>query len=173
MSFFESQEPYEIAKSITGNNELHGDLVTHVYMIMKRKKIINEKVFFIGCAHRQWVLPQSEFNKLYRPLRYRTVEDYQFKDYDHETCENKYRDFLNEYLEKKPENLEKWYIRELVKLRMYGMTYRQIEKQAKINRAYVIEAIKQFKNDIINSYNESSNSVNIDPDGQNAKDKTF
>jgi len=154
MKFFETEEPYIIANNLTGGHELAYDLVAHVYLIMtERNDIKSEKGFFITCCSRQWKLPNSEFNLKYRPVFTTEYIDDQF-EHDTEIIHNdKFKMFLNEYLQKQPATIEDWYVREVAILWMDGMTYREISKATTINIRYITEAIKQFKNDVLHSFN--------------------
>lgn len=162
-NFFNTTKPYEITKAMTNGHHLSADLVSHVYMIMiQRDDIENELSFFTTCAYRQWSLPQSEFNRLYRPVFTSEFNESTY-DNDEEVIHNdKYREFLNEYLKKQPTTIEKWYIREIAEMWMSGETYRNIAKKTKINPRYISEAIKQFKYDILTNYNRSINKLDSD-----------
>ena len=158
MRFFNSDEPYQIARNMTGNHELSDDLVAHVYMIMLEKKDIeNERAMFVTIAHRQWSLKNSEFNQLYRPV-HTTEFNGDIHSIDSDTISNdKFKNYLNDYINRQPENIDKWYIREITILWVNGLTYREISKKTKINIRYITEAIKQFKHDVFNSFHSDSN----------------
>jgi hypothetical protein len=161
MSFFDTDEPYEIVNNMTNSDELAPDLVAHVYLIMQSKEnILNEKGYFISIASKQWKLHNSEFNRLYRPYFTTELTDNLTEEDNDVFYDGKYKQFLDDYINKTPETAEDWYIREVALLWMDGMTYAQINKQFKINNRYISEAIKQFKNDVLNSYNSHINNIN-------------
>jgi len=156
MSFFETDEPYTIANNMTHNHELAPDLVAHVFLIMREKKNIkSEKKFFISCCHKQWKLPNSEFNRKYRPVFTTEYNDELFEHDETIIHNDKFKEFLNEYLLAKPPTIEDWYVREVALLWMEGKTYREISRDTKINGRYITEAIKQFKHDVLHSFNRS------------------
>lgn len=156
--FFNTDEPYHIARNMTGDDELASDLVAHVYLIMiERDDIRDPRSFFITTASKQFKLHNSEFNRLYRP-NYTTEFNGDIHSLDSETVRSdKYLNHLNEYLERTPPTIEDWYIREVTLLWMNGMTYREIQKETKINSRYITEAIKQFKHDVLNSFHSNIN----------------
>jgi DNA-directed RNA polymerase specialized sigma24 family protein len=161
MKFFETNEPYQIVDDMTGGHQLAPDLVAHVFLIMQSKSNIeNERGYFISIASRQWKYSQSEFNKEFRPV-YTSEIDEEHISMDEDIISNdKYKTFLSDYIEQKPPTVEKWYLREITLLWLNGMTYREISQKTTINIRYITEAIKQFKNDVLNSYNSHRDNSN-------------
>lgn len=155
--FFNSGKPFEIASNITGGHELTNDLVNFVYIVMYEydKPIENYTKFFTRLAHNQWNWCDSEFNKLYKPPFNELDDSVSFNQEDNE--ENEYRKFLRDYLESKPNDITEWYKKEIAKLFVQGMTYREIQSGTKINLRYISETIKQFINDV--NYNFHSRSI--------------
>lgn len=154
MNFFDTAEPYEIANNMTGHHELAPDLVAHVYLIMQSKdNIENERSFFITCCSKQWRFKNSEFNRQFRPVFTSEFNDEQFEHDETIIHNDKFKQFLNEYLLETPPTIEAWYVREVAILWMDGMTYREISKATTINIRYITEAIKQFKHDVLHSFN--------------------
>lgn len=156
MKLFETNKPYEIANNMTRNHELAPDLVAHVYLIMVEKNDIKDETkFFVTCCHRQWTLPNSEFNRQYRPVFTTEYNDEVFEHDETILHNDKFKQFMNEYLITTPPTIEAWYCREVAILWMDGMTYREISKETKINIRYITEAIKQFKHDVLHSFHIS------------------
>ena len=98
--FFNTDRPYEIANGITRGHELTTDLVCQVYLIMLEKETPeNIGAFFNSIASNQWRLPNSEFNKLHRPVF--TVEfNESFMSEEEETIihMDKFKDCMIQYL---------------------------------------------------------------------------
>jgi hypothetical protein len=161
--FFNSRKPYDIADKITNEGELSADLVAHIYILMQsRDDIENPAAFFARCAYQQYNWKNSEFNRLYNP--YFTSEfndDISIED-DDIIHNDKYRDFLNDYFEQSDGSPVDWYKKELVRMWLSGDTYRTISKNTTINIRYITEAIKQFKNDVYNSFYSSSDGTDTD-----------
>lgn len=160
--FWKTNRPYEIANIVTANHELSGDLVGHVYEQMRtRTDIQDEEKFFSRMAYQQWTWRNSKFNKLYRP-----VFTDEFNE-NHITEENiihqdHFREYLYAYLDRETGDMREWYKRELVKMVLSGMTYREIQKATKINIRYITETVKQFKNDLFSDYYSSGDSTYTD-----------
>lgn len=152
--FFNSQKPYEIAGNITGGHELTNDLVSFVYIIMREyKKPIDDCLkFFTRTAHNQWNWSDSEFNRLYNPPFNELNEG--LTPYKTQTEEeSEYKRFLRDYLESPSDEITEWYKKEMAKLLIQGMTYREIQSATTINLRYISETIKQFIEDVNNNFN--------------------
>jgi len=156
MKFFESDEPYRIADKITNDSVLAPDLVVHVFLIMRKKKNIkDEPAFFSRTSYQQWTWSNSEFNRLYNVKQIKFEESTQIKDpIDDIVIDNgkKYLDYLNYYMNKKPDSTEEWFKIKIGQMILEGNTYRDIEQKTKLNKRYITETIKQLKNDIYNSF---------------------
>ena len=164
--FFNSKKPYEIASNITGGHELTNDLVSFVYLIMYDypKDIEDVTKFFTRLAHNQWNWCDSPFNLLHKPPFCELYDNYPDKNQD--TQENEYKRFLRDYLEEPTNEITEWYKKEIAKLFLQGMTYREIQSGTKINLRYISETIKQFKNDVSNNFNKcriSNGNANSSP----------
>jgi len=162
MNFFETKRPYEIADKVTSNNELAPDLVAHVFEIMHQKDDIEDQAkFFSRTCYQQWNWHNSEFNRMYKPVW--TVEYHATTiDPDENPIihQDQYSKYLHEYFSKQPNTVQEWFCREIAYLRVVeDMTYLQIEEETGIAYRYVSEAIKQFKDDLLNSYNSSSDTT--------------
>ena len=152
--FFNTDRPYEIANGITRGHELTTDLVCQVYLIMLEKETPeNIGAFFNSIASKQWRLPNSEFNKLHRPVF--TVEfNESFMSEEEETIihMDKFKDSMIQYLDELDGTPVEWFTKEIAKMVMSGKTYRQIQSDTGINTSQITKSIKQFKNDVFNYY---------------------
>lgn len=165
MAFFDTLEAYEIAKKVTGGNELYKDLVSHVYLIMRDKKDIDdEAAFFASTAYRQWTLPNSEFNNLYIPYYTTEINDEITEDVRLDLSESKYKKFLRDYLDREPEGESciEWFKKQIVRFRLMGMTYAEIRERYGINDYLVSKTIKQFTDDVYKDYIGTCDSEDID-----------
>ena len=159
-NFFNSEEPYIRARNITNNHELTGDLVSFVYLMMfdSKKEIKNVAAMFTKLAYNQWNWSGSEFHKEQGTFN----ETYSHDDLDYLKCEfsdNEETDrqrFLRDYLEQESSDVVEWYKKEIAKLILQGMTYREIQKNTKINLRYLSETIKQFIEDVHSDFYRSS-----------------
>lgn len=157
--FFESMQPYEIASKITSEHSLTTDLVNHVLLIIHNKKEVeNIGGLFARVCWNQWTWCDSEFNNLYRKDNIELNEEIT-PNVERKRTHNKYRKALEEYLEtnyhKDPVD---WFRKEIVKMTFQGMTYRQIQEETGINKDYIVQIKKQFKDDFRNYFNECGDS---------------
>lgn len=155
--FFNSEQPYVIADNITKGHELTNDLVSFVYLAMyDYKKPIEDPVkFFTTLATNQWRWCDSEFNKTYKQT-YIELNENMTPDKEEEFIESEYKKFLRDYLESDTTDLVEWYKKEMAKLFIQGMTYREIQSRTTINLRYISESLKQFKHDVSNNFNSRS-----------------
>jgi len=65
--------------------------------------------------------------------------------------ETQYQQILDAYLEQSPDNDEELFCKEITKMRLMGMTYREIKGLTGINLDTINKAINKFKYDIHNS----------------------
>lgn len=154
--FFESGQPLIIATKVTNGHKLTGDLINHVYLIMYGRDIDDLGAFFARCSYQQWNWRYSEFSRLYRMEFIELNEDIT-PHIEQEYSETKYQKFLRDYLEAEPNDLIEWYTKNIAKLVLQGVTYRQLQKDAKINKDYITQAIKKFKHDVLNNFEQSRN----------------
>lgn len=68
------------------------------------------------------------------------------KEADEEISE--YQQYLDKYMEKSPENDQELFCKEITKMHLYGMTYRDIKAETNLPLRVIHGAIKQFKNDL-------------------------
>lgn len=163
--FFHTNQPYEIAKGITGGHELANDLVAHVFLIMEKKENVRDQAaMFAGCCYTEWQKPNSSFNKLYRPHYTCEIVEEITEDIDTEWIESEHKKFLREYIEQQPsgEGAEEWYKRQIAKFVIMGMTQKEIEREYGIPQAYVSLTLKQFKKDVLDNYIKRFGSEDID-----------
>jgi hypothetical protein len=163
--FFNTKEPYKIANLITNNHELSGDLVSHVYFIMlERKDFIKDKgAFFASVSYKQWKLPNSDFNRIYRQRNFEYFDETHSNEQDEVIiADDRYKEHLHDYINAPSKTPEEWFVKEVAYLWIQGMTYREIESKVKLNIRYVTETIKQFKHDLYNSYHRNINGNDTD-----------
>lgn len=147
---FWNREAYNIALKITGGSELYRDLVSDVFIILSQYNISEADLpkTFARFAYNQWKWPGSEFNKKFNsPIRLMPYEaDVASKEADEEISE--YQQYLDKYMEKSPENDQELFCKEITKMHLYGMTYRDIKAETNLPLRVIHGAIKQFKNDL-------------------------
>ena len=147
---FWNREAYNIALKITGGSELHRDLVSDVFIILSQYNISDADLpkTFARFAYNQWKWPGSEFNKKFNPpIRLIPYEsDVASKETDEDISE--YQQYLDSYMEKSPEDDQELFCKEITKMHLYGMTYRDIKAETNLPLRVIPGAIKQFKNDL-------------------------
>lgn len=147
---FWNREAYNIALKITGGSELHRDLVSDVFIILSQYNISDADLpkTFARFAYNQWKWPGSEFNKKFNPpIRLIPYEsDVASKETDEDISE--YQQYLDSYMERSPENDQEMFCKEITKMHLYGMTYRDIKAETNLPLRVIHGAIKQFKNDL-------------------------
>lgn len=154
---FWSREAYEISKKITSNNELHVDLVSHVFLLLHQLNIPAEDLprTFSKFAFNQWNWKQSEFNRQYQ----RGIINVELPDcFTGKTDEedfSEHEDLLIQFLEMEPKDDNELFCKEIAKMHLYGMTYRDIRNETNISLQIIHQAIKQFKYDLYNHYNHT------------------
>ena len=154
---FWSREAYEISKKITANNELHVDLVSHVFLLLHQLNISEDELprTFAKFAYNQWTWQQSEFNRMYQrgitnvelPDSFTSKSDEDFSEYE---------DLLIQYIEMAPKDDNELFCKEIAKMHLYGMTYRDIRNETDLSLQTIHQAIKQFKYDLYNFYNHTA-----------------
>ena len=147
---FWNKEAYSIALKITGGSDLHRDLVSDVFIILSNYNISEADLpkTFARFAYNQWKWPGSEFNKKFNPpIRLIPYEsDVASKETDEDISE--YQQYLDSYMEKSPEDDQELFCKEITKMHLYGMTYRDIKAETNLPLRVIHGAIKQFKNDL-------------------------
>ena len=152
MSFFDTHKPYEIANEITCNHELATDLVAFVFIMMsKRDDIKDEKGYFARCAYQQWNWSNSEFN---RANRFNDVEYQELEQEEVENEETERQRILRDYIEEPAKDVYEWFAKGIARLRIQGMTYKQIETEVGIGNYIAQQAIKKFNNDFRDYFNK-------------------
>jgi hypothetical protein len=154
---FWSREAYEISKKITSNNELHVDLVSHVFLLLHQLNISEDELprTFAKFAYNQWTWQQSEFNRMYQrgiinielPDSFTSKSDEDFSEYE---------DLLIQYIEMAPKDDNELFCKEIAKMHLYGMTYRDIRNETDLSLQTIHQAIKQFKHDLYYFYNHTA-----------------
>lgn len=150
MEFWKKQA-YEMAYNITHDRSISGDLVSHVFILLHSYNIPEDELpkAFYRFAHNQYKWSESEFNKHHK-INGTILE---ISDYIHEEEEDdisEVKELFYQYLEKTPENDEELFCKEIVKMRICGMTYRDIKRETKIEISILFKAVQQFKYDLLN-----------------------
>lgn len=162
---FWERDAYIIAKKITGGNPLYKDLVSHVYILLHKyelEKNVLPKMFARFCWN-QYNWPGSEFNKQFR---FPAEELFEVVNNEDETKTNKYQDLIHDFLNKMPKDDQEMFIKEVTKMHLYGMTYREIKKNTGLGLDIIHKTIKKFKYDL---YNYSSSDCQSSPGVQVAE----
>ena len=169
---FWNREAYDIAHKITGGSDLYMDLVSHVYLILLKHDIPEQDLprAFSRFAYNQWRWPESEFNKLFKQ-NYESAElDYiPYNDQNDIPTEQQLR--LDEYLERYTADDTEIFCREVVKMYLCGMTYREIQSKVGLSLDIIHKSIKQFKYDFYNSVDGHRDGKGLD-DSPSAKYQT-
>lgn len=144
---FWKHEAYQIARKITSNHELHSDLVSHVFILMHRFDFHDSDLpaIFSRFAWNQWTWQRSEFWRLYKSTS-EPISD--VMDSDDSPSINEYSETLAKYLDMTPESDQELFIKEITKMHLCGMTFREIKELTGISLDTIHKTIKQFKNDL-------------------------
>lgn len=151
MDFWRKQA-YDISFKITGGHPLYNDLVPHVYILLSKLDISEQDLprVFARWAYNQYNWKESKFNQLYRgsvpiPEGFDKIAD------DDGYNETQYQQILDTYLEQSPDNDEELFCKEITKMRLMGMTYREIKGLTGISLDTINKAINKFKYDLHHS----------------------
>lgn len=156
---FWKKEAYIIASKITGGNPISSDLVSHVYLLVHELSIRQEDLprVFARYAYNQYNWRDSTFNKLFKT--YDELPDMDSRQSDDEGYEvTTAQELLDDYLHQSPEDDQKMFTKEITKMHLMGMTYREIRTLTGISLDTIHLAIKQFKYDL-SDYNNSTNRI--------------
>jgi hypothetical protein len=154
---FWKKEAYLIASKITGGNPISSDLVSHVYLLVHELSIRPEDLprVFARYAYNQYNWRDSTFNKLFKT--YDDLPDMDSRQSDDESYQvTKAQELLDDYLHQSPEDDQKMFTKEITKMHLMGMTYREIRTLTGISLDTIHLAIKQFKYDL-SDYNTFTN----------------
>jgi DNA-directed RNA polymerase specialized sigma24 family protein len=166
---FWNDTAYQLARKITKGSPLAEDLVSHVYILLHKYNVPDDELprTFVRFAHNQWNWWQSDFNKTHRGSA-NTVELSDLIPNDIENWQPTDKAlFLQEYMDESPVDDSDQFCKELTRMHLYGMTYREINKETGISLDIIHKAIKQVKNDIHNSYQHrySESDADLSPAG--------
>ncbi len=156
---FWKKEAYIIASKITGGNPICSDLVSHVYLLVHELDIRSEDLpkVFARYAYNQYNWRDSTFNKLFKT--HDQLPDMDSKQSDDDTYKvTKAQELLDDYLHQSPEDDQKMFTKEITKMHLMGMTYREIRTLTGISLDTIHLAIKQFKYDL-SDYNNATNRI--------------
>ena len=156
---FWKKEAYLIASKITGGNPISSDLVSHVYLLVHELSIRDMDLprVFARYAYNQYNWRDSTFNKLFKT--YDDLPDMDSRQSDDESYQvTKAQELLDDYLHQSPEDDQKMFTKEITKMHLMGMTYREIRTLTGISLDTIHLAIKQFKYDL-SDYNTFTNRI--------------
>lgn len=156
MSFWNKQA-YEIALKISGGHELHADLVSHVYILIQKYDLTEEELprTFAKFAYNQWNWRESDFNRTFKsPQNVEITEYIPAKEEDESPSEA--QKIFRGYLDQSPTDDNELFCKEIAKMYICGMTYREIRSETGISLDTINKALKKFKHDVLlnspNSY---------------------
>jgi hypothetical protein len=162
---FWTSEAYSISRKITGGSPLHKDLVGHIYLLLYDKNIPTDELprTFARYAYNQWRWPGSEFNKQFNTKAHMVSLEYEIPlQQDEEITEE--QSLLEAYMNKESENDQELFIKEITKMHLYGMTFRDIKNETGISLRVIHSAIKQFKHELFSNYSDVHRHVQGSPD---------
>lgn len=152
---FWENEAYKIAKKITGGSDLHKDLVGHVYLLLYDRNIPEQDLprTFARFAFNQWKWPGSDWNKQFNTMAHMVSLDYDIPlQSDDENQEGEYQEYLREYMEKESTTDQELFIKEVTRMHLYGMTFRDIKAHTGLSLRVIHSAIKQFKYELSSNH---------------------
>lgn len=153
---FWQNEAYHIARKITGENQLYRDLVSHIYLLLHERNIPENELprVFARYAYNQWNWPQSEWNKQYNPNAHMVSLEYviPLQSEEEEETSSELQQFLEEYMQREASDDQELFIKEITRMHLYGMTFRDIRDHTGISLSIIHSAIKQFKYDLFNNH---------------------
>ena len=155
---FWNKEAYKIANKITGGNAISSDLVGHVYLLVYKLNITEEDLpkVFARYAYNQYKWRDSQFNKHYR--LHEELKDINIQSEDHYEVTRSEK-LLDEYLHQDPVDDQQLFTKEITKMVICGMTYREIKKLTGISLDTIHLAVKKFKDDLYNFNNINANRI--------------
>lgn len=145
---FWEDEAYKIARKITGDSEIYKDLVGHVYLLLHDRGICEEDLprTFARFAYNQYKWPGSDWNKQFNTMVHMVSLDYDIPlQGEDDNEEEAYQKYLREYMDKKSGDDQELFIKEVTRMHLYGMTFRDIKAQTGLSLRVIHSAIKQFK----------------------------
>ena len=153
---FWKHEAYIIAEKVTGGNPIYRDLVSHVYLLVYELDITANDMprVFARYSYNQYNWRDSTFNKQYR-LNDPLPELYD-KETDQEYHETEMQKLLDSYMDQSPTDDQELFTKEITRMHLMGMTYREIRNETGISLDTIHLAIKQFKNDLHITYHNSN-----------------
>lgn len=161
---FWQKQAYDIAFKLTKGSHFHRDLVSHVFILLSKYDIPEKDLprAFARFAYNQWTWPESEFNRLFRD-KYHSEDVTEFlpaRDEDHLPSDAQL--ILEQYLERDTDDDTEFFCREVTKMYLCGMTYREIRAETGLCLDIIHKAIKQFKYDFYNTITRNRSSKGID-----------
>ena len=148
VTMFWEHEAYKIAKKITNGSPLHKDLVGHIYLLLYNRNIPEEDLprTFARFAYNQYKWPGSDWNKQFNTMAHMVSLDYDIPlQSDDDDEEQEHQKYLREYMDKESNDDQELFIKEVTRMHLYGMTFRDIKAQTGLSLRVIHSAIKQFK----------------------------
>jgi DNA-directed RNA polymerase specialized sigma24 family protein len=115
---------------------------------------------FARFAWNQWNWKESAFNK---EMRFPSNELGEIIQDESEDVPNKYQNLINKFLMTRPKDDQDLFIKEVTKMHLYGMTYREIRDNTGICLDTIHKTIKKFKYDLHNYCGCDCESIDIVP----------
>lgn len=170
---FWKKEAYIIAEKVTGGNPIYRDLVSHVYLLVYELNIpaCDLPRVFARYSYNQYNWRDSTFNKQYR-LNDPLPELFD-KETDQEYHETEMQLLLDSYMDKSPSDDQELFTKEITKMHLMGMTYREIRNETGISLDTIHLAIKKFKNDLHFTYHYSNRDCESSPELQSSRLQTI
>ena len=146
---FWEKDAYAIAKKLTNNHELHRDLVSFVFILLHKYELESNVLpkMFARFAWNQWNWKESAFNK---EMRFPSNELGEIIQDESEDVPNKYQELIHSFLNSMPKDDQELFIKEVTKMHLYGMTYREIKENTGLGLDTIHKTIKKFKYDLYN-----------------------
>jgi uncharacterized protein YerC len=160
---FWNKQAYEIAKKVTGNHELHTDLVAHVFLLLQDKEIPDDdlpKLFARYCWN-QWTWKESDFNKIFRCHSFEEARNKANDEEEIISSNQMYKKILYNYLSDISETREDMFIKGVAQMYLKGWTYRKINKKTGLSLGIIHKTMKKLKYDLYNYTDEHRNGKSI------------
>jgi hypothetical protein len=132
--------------------------LSHIYICYCQSYLLLSKLdiresdlprVFARWGWNQYTWKESKFNQLFRgsisvPSGFDKIDDGMMYQ------ESKYQKILDQFMDDNPENDQILFCKEITKMHLCGMTYREIRSLTGISLDTIHKAIKKFKNDLNN-----------------------
>ena len=164
---FWEHEAYKIARKITNGSPLYKDLVGHIYLLLYNRNIPEEDLprTFARFAYNQYKWPGSDWNKQFNTMAHMVSLDYDIPlQSDDDNEEEGHQKYLREYMDKESNDDQELFIKEVTRMHLYGMTFRDIKAQTGLSLRVIHSAIKQFKYELYCNHPDINWTIQGSPD---------